>query len=885
MSRDREHGAGHQEDESVGKGEAGVAKRAHLPSFLHARRNALLAEWVERVRSLAPAQSLSDAALFDHFGQVIDRVAVSVGTPGPPNLREPPKVHALDRLGHGFDLRDIVHEYAMLRRCIHDLWRREVGTPMPFDELDRLETAIDAAIADAADKYTHAQAHTLKTLNRISEAALGTGDVDAVLQELARSILETNGVTDMVVILLCEGDTLRIHAMAGVEDDPPEALGTRVGEGFAGRVVAEGQPIALDSDELRAWLVPRGGQGDTRLKALYGVPLLAGESIIGVACLGARRAFVLPDEEKVLFRTMVERASTVVVQASLIAERRAAELERAKALTALRAEERKLAQVLQQLPTGVIIADQTGKLLYGNDEVARIWRTPLIPSQNIAEYHAWQGFDLKDGHALRAEEWALAQALITGDTVFGQQVEIQRGDGTRGYISNSGAPLRDEEGHIVGGVIAFYDITAQKETEKQRDRLMEEMRFLSEVGEVLALSLDYDKTLTRLTRLLVPRLADWCSVDVVNDDGTIGDFVAVAHGDPAKVELVRALRRRYPTPPDAAYGMARVLRTGEPEWIPEITDEMNRASARDPEQLEMVLALGLRSYVAVPLNARGRTFGVISLAMAESGRRLGARDLALTQEIARRAAYAIDNARLYRLAREASAVRDNLLAIVSHDLKNLLGTIMLSGAAISRSLSDPEKLPKAQRAAEVIHRTGARMDRLIHDLVDVAQIQMGRLAMVKHMHDPAAIVAEAAEAFGSQAQEKGVTLEHACERDLPQVSCDRERVLQVLSNLLSNAIKVTPAGGAIATRCERRGTDVLFVVSDTGPGIADEELPHVFERYFRGQRTEYKGMGLGLAIVKGIVDAHGGWVKADSRLGEGATFSFGLPAAANTPLP
>ncbi|UQA59097.1 ATP-binding protein [Polyangium aurulentum] len=868
----------------MGESEAGAAKRAHLPDFLHARRDAILAAWVHRIRSLAPARCLSEAALFDHFGQVIDRIADGIESTSPPGHQEPPRVHALDRLGRGFDLRDVVHEYAILRRCVHDLWRREVGTPMPFDELDRLETAIDAAIADAAEKYTQAQAHTLKTLNRISEAALGTGDVDAVLQELARSILQANGVTDMAIILLCEGDDLRIHAMAGIEDDPPEALGTRVGEGLAGKVVAEGRPIALDSDELRAWLLPHGGQGDTRLKALYGVPLLAGERVIGVACLGARRAFVLPDEEKILFRTMVERASTVVVQAGLIAERRKAEQEREKAMAALRAEQNRLSQVLHQLPAGVIIADRAGKIVYGNDEVARIWRSPLIPSERVEEYGAWQGFDPVDGHPLRSEEWALARALA-GERILDQQVEIKRGDGTRGYISNSGAPLRDEAGRIVGGVVAFYDITAQKEAEKQRDRLMDEMRFLSEVSEVLNLSLDYDKTLARLTRLLVPRLADWCSVDMVREDGTIGDFVAVAHGDPAKVALVHELRKRYPTPQDASYGVPHVLRTGEPEWLPEVTAEMNRASARDPEEVEMVLALGLRSYLSVPLNARGRTFGVISLAMAESGRTLGARDLALSQEIARRAAYAIDNARLYRIAREASAVRDNLLAIVSHDLKNLLGTIVLSGAAISRSLSDPTKLPKAQRAAEVIQRTGARMDRLIHDLVDVAQIQMGRLAMVKRMHDPAAIVAEAAEAFSAQAQEKGLTLEVAVERDLPEVSCDRERVLQVLSNLLSNAIKVTPAGGAVAARCGRRGEDVCFSVSDTGPGIVDEELPHVFERYFRGQRTEYKGMGLGLAIVKGIVDAHGGWVKADSRVGEGATFSFGLPAAANTPFP
>jgi len=867
----------------VGESEAGAAKRAHLPHFLRERRDEILDAWVHRIRSLAPAQCLSDAALFDHFGQVIDRIADGVGPASPPASHEPPRAHALDRLGRGFDLRDVVQEYAILRRCIHDLWRREMGSPMPLDELDRLEATIDAAIADAAEKYTQAQAHTLKTLNRISEAALGTGDVDAVLQELARSILEANGVTDMVIILLREGDDLRIHAMAGVEDDPPEALGTRVGDGFAGRVVAEGRPIALDSDELRASLVPRGGQGDTRLKALYGVPLLTGERVIGVACLGARRAFVLPDEEKVLFRTMVERASTVVVQASLIAERRAAEQEREKAMAALRAEQNRLAQVLHQLPAGVIIADRAGKIIYGNDEVARIWRSPLIQSQSVEEYSFWQGFDPKDGHRLRSEEWALARAL-EGERILSQQVEILRGDGTRGFISNSGAPLRDEAGRIVGGVVAFNDVTAQKEAEKQRDRLMDEMRFLSEVSEVLSLSLDYDKTLTRLTRLLVPRLADYCSVETAKEDGSIGDFVAVAHNDPAKVALVHELRKRYPTPPDAEHGIPRVLRTGEPEWFPEITEEMHRTSTSDPVELEMVLALGLRSYLAVPLTARGRTFGVISLAMAESGRRLGARDLALTQEIARRAAYAIDNARLYRLAREASAVRDNLLAIVSHDLKNLLGTIVLSGAAISRSLGDPAKLPKAQRAAEVIQRTGERMDRLIHDLVDVAQIQMGRLAMVKRMHDPAAILAEAAEAFSGQAQEKGVVLEHASERDLPQLSCDRERVLQVLSNLLSNAIKVTPAGGRIAARCERRGGDVVFAVSDTGPGIVDEELPHVFERYFRGQRTEYKGMGLGLAIVKGIVDAHDGWVMADSGVGAGATFSFGLPVAANTPV-
>jgi len=268
----------------------------------------------------------------------------------------------------------------------------------------------------------------------------------------------------------------------------------------------------------------------------------------------------------------------------------------------------------------------------------------------------------------------------------------------------------------------------------------------------------------------------------------------------------------------------------------------------------------------------GRGKAEVRGATAEKGRAI-AEDLREKYE-----ALAAENARLYAEAQQAVRVREQILAIVSHDLKNPLNTILMATSLLEKGVPDEERggLP---RTVGRIQRAAYRMLRLIGDLLDFASIQAGRLAIKRELQEPGSIIQETLVSFESAAQEKNLGLTANVEDGLPKVYCDRDRLLQVLSNLVGNATKITAEGGHVSLRVEDRGHEVLFTVSDDGPGISKEDTKHLFERYWRSGEAQYKGTGLGLAIAQGIVSAHGGRIWAESDLGRGATFFFTVPAS------
>ncbi len=241
-------------------------------------------------------------------------------------------------------------------------------------------------------------------------------------------------------------------------------------------------------------------------------------------------------------------------------------------------------------------------------------------------------------------------------------------------------------------------------------------------------------------------------------------------------------------------------------------------------------------------------------------------------------ALAADNANLYRQEQQAVRMREQILAIVSHDLRNPLGTILLTTSMLGKRPVAEERRRGLPAALGRIRRAADRMQRLIEDLLDFASIETGRLAISCEPHDPGGIIDETLASFENTAQENHLELKAEVEPHLSQIDCDRDRVLQVLSNLVGNAVKVTAAGGHITLRVEARENELLFSVADDGPGIGEGDLKHLFERYWRGDDVQYKGTGLGLAIAAGIVAAHGGRIWAQSGLGQGTTFYFSVPA-------
>jgi signal transduction histidine kinase len=276
--------------------------------------------------------------------------------------------------------------------------------------------------------------------------------------------------------------------------------------------------------------------------------------------------------------------------------------------------------------------------------------------------------------------------------------------------------------------------------------------------------------------------------------------------------------------------------------------------------------------MATPLVSGGKLLGVIALLSAKPSRVYGVEDMRLANEIAQRAALAVENARLYRAAQRAIQDRDDVLGIVAHDLRSPLGTILMQAHVLRRRAPERERKPP-----ERIERAATRMNRLIQDLLDVARVEAGRLTVAQDSLPVRKVLRDAFEAHRTQASSKSLDLRLDLAPNLPDVWADRDRLLQVLENLIGNALKFTEPGGRVTIGATSRDAEVVFRVEDTGLGIAPQDQPHVFDRYWQAHRSGRRGAGLGLPIVKGIVEAHGGCVWLESWPGRGSTFYFTIP--------
>ena len=540
---------------------------------------------------------------------------------------------------------------------------------------------------------------------------------------------------------------------------------------------------------------------------------------------------------------------------------------RRQAEEALRASEERYRALAEAMPQIVWTARPDGYFDYYN----RRWFDYTGMTLEQTQGWGWQPVLHPEDVERCLRRWA--RSVETGED-YEIEYRFRRGaDGAYRWHLGRAQALRDERGRVVKWFGTSTDIDDQKRTEGA-------LRFLSEADAVLASSLDYEQTLASFARLAVPRLADWCAVDMLREDSSL-QRLAVEHVDPSKVELARELEQRYPTAPGDPEGAPKVVRTGRAELYAEITDELLTAAARDAEHLRLLRELGLKSALVLPLAVRGRTLGAITLIMAESDRRYGARDLALAEDLARRAAAAIDNARLYRHTQEANRSKDEFLATLSHELRTPL-TPIIGWVQMLRSGRVP--LAELPRGLNVIDRNSQELTRLINDLLDMSAIMSGKLRIERAPVVLGAVLEQAAEAARAEAERRGVKLDlelNGCHSNVLAVSGDRTRLLQVFSNLLNNAVKFSAGAARVRASCRPEGGVACVVIEDEGAGIAPGFLPHVFERFRQADSSSTRahgGLGLGLALVKSFVEAHGGRVAAESAgEGRGSRFTVTLP--------
>ena len=457
-----------------------------------------------------------------------------------------------------------------------------------------------------------------------------------------------------------------------------------------------------------------------------------------------------------------------------------------------------------------------------------------------------------------------------------------RKDGTPFWNELYVAPVHDAAGRLTHFVGVQTDVTARRRAE---DRV----RFLAEASALLGTSLDYEETLAQVARLAVPAVADWCAVDVVDDGGTARP-VALVHADPNQVDEARRMRERYPVRATGEDGVAAVLRTGRAALLPEVTDAMV-AAAQDDEHLAALRRAGLRSVMVVPLSARGRVLGAVTFASTRPGRRYDADDLALAEDLAGRAAIAIDNARLVAQARAAVRARDQFLSIAAHELRTPVASIKGYAQTLlraqTRATLAPERLASSLRT---INAASNRLAELTNDLLDVSLIRLGQLPLRQTTVDIGRLVADLVADYGQLVGEQrriAVTVP-----PLPVVvRADAGRLDQVVTNLLDNAIKYAPQGEEIVVSVGQeptgRGAEAIVRVRDRGIGLASEDRERVFEPFDRAAtatEANIPGMGLGLYICRSILERHGGriWAESDGE-GMGATVSFALPVVDDWP--
>ena len=717
------------------------------------------------------------------------------------------------------------------------------GEPVCYVGIKRDVTEQRQAAAELQQKFDELQA-----VHRMTDAVTHAAALEEIYDVALDELQHTVHASRASILLYDDDGIMRFKAWRGLSDEYRRAV-----EGHS--------PWSQDDPDPQPVLVP-DVEADPHLTSL--LPVLAAEGIRAVGFIPLVAAGRLHGKFMIYFDAphVVEPDELRLAQS--IAGHIAFAIARRRSDTALRESEARYRRLVENAPAAVLV-HSGGRIVFVNAEAvhllgasegAQVLGRPILDFIH-PEYHAI----VIDRVRQIASGWSVPRIEEKFVKLDGTPIDVEV---ATTEFSFQGKPAIQ---------IVASDIT-------ERRRIEQGQRLLAEAGALLNSSLEYQETLRSITRLAVPAIADWCLVDLADEQGGF-TRIAASSADPADAELARRLQGHYAPLPNDAGGVWRTARLGQSEVMTAVDDSVFAAVAPDPEHLEMARAMGLTSYICAPLTTRGRTIGVITFGLSKSARRFTPADLPLAEELARRAALAVDNARLFREAHEANRAKSQFLTTMSHELRTPLNAIGgyaellemgLRGPVTPEQLEDLGRIQRSQR-----HLLG-----LINDLLNFARIEKGHVELKVEdvsVEEELTAVQPLIEPLMTTKQ-----IRYSQRHGDATVRCraDRDRMRQVLLNLLSNAVKFTASGGEIALGWDARDGAVDIHVRDTGTGIPRQKLNIIFEPFVQLTNSLTRvseGTGLGLAISRELARAMRGDVTVVSAVGQGSTFTFTLPRA------
>jgi len=525
-------------------------------------------------------------------------------------------------------------------------------------------------------------------------------------------------------------------------------------------------------------------------------------------------------------------------------------------------------KILDTLEQGIAVFDKDERLVYINPAMRSV-----TGGRNGA---GWSLKDLAQKHQLRTETGDVLEPenfpimeAFHGKETHEKIFEYVSPADEHIWLSVSCKRILDEDGNLQYVFTTIHNVTNRK---SRTDKL----NFLIESMKILSLTDDLYERLQQKARLAVPSLADWCAIDFINAEGAI-ERAVVVHRDSSMIEFVREFEKKFPADPNSPTSPQAVIRTGQAQFVPLITDEMITAARLPAEQEDGLRKLQLKSLMVVPIISKGKSLGCMTLAYAESGRVYTEGDLLFFREFCDHVGVLLDNARLYNEITQRDRAKDIFLASLSHELRNPLAPIKTS-LELLRLRGMPEEY--SEDIATIEHQFD-HMTHLLGDLLDVTRYTQAKIPLAKTRVDLKVLLQQAIRSSEPLIRGAALTLEYSHPEDSVFIEADETRIEQAMLNLISNALKFTPAGGLLAVELDKREDSVVITVRDNGVGITANNLPHVFEMYFqdaRASKDANPGLGLGLYLVKQIVELHGGSVVAKSEgAGHGSEFTISLP--------